>query len=252
MKLRRAMFGLRPVTREFLGNGKWPIEEQRIVNAAKEGEASMVDEMLKEFDQTKEKGLSLDELITGNGILVNWIIEIPEEEKEEVKPQVVPKVNIEDAKGGWAEPVDIEVDEPEEVKGEETGTFVAPTQGTELALSRIKNSLVSGLHCVVGEYETALRLLKKQIALINPEPLKPAMQHAYLYGKPRITTLPNIFSTEMQLVTNSKLPVAAIKVELLIAIHRVILLGTVYRQGWIIRLTVNSLKHLWNLKTAFR
>jgi hypothetical protein len=221
MKLRRAMFGLRPVTREFLGNGKWPIEEQKIA-ATKEGEASMVDEMLKEFDQIKEKGVSLDDLISGNGILSIKVIEIPEEEKEEVKPQVTAKVNIEEAKGGWAETDEIDIEEPEEVKGEETGTFVAPTQGAELALTKIKNSLVSGLHCAVGEYEAALRLLQKQIALTNPQPLKAAMQHAYLYSKARITTLPNIFSTEMQLVTNSKLPVNAIKLELITAIHRVI------------------------------
>lgn len=62
MKLRRAVFGLRPVTHELLGTGKWPVEEQKTA-AAHDGEVNMVEEMLKEYDQIKEKGATLDDLI---------------------------------------------------------------------------------------------------------------------------------------------------------------------------------------------
>ena len=148
---------------------------------------------------------------------------VQDEEIKEVPK--VEKVNINAAKNNWGDDVDIPIDEPEESKGEEieapTDTFVAPTQGTELAFITIKNSLVSGLHCALGEYETSLRLLQKQIALVNPKPLKLAMEHTFLYGKAKFTPIPNSFPSEIQLVNNAKIPIVAIQFELLNAIHKV-------------------------------
>lgn len=142
-------------------------------------------------------------------------------------------MDVTEPRGDWDEQVEIKFDEPEETKAEESevGSFVAPTQGTELALTKVRNSLVSGLHCVVGEFEAALRLLQKQIALVNPEPLKSVMQFAFLSARPRFTALPNSFAAEVQLVNSAKLPVIPIQFELLSAIHAVALRTTVERKS---------------------
>lgn len=212
MKLRKAMFGLRPVTRDFSGSGRWPIEEQKIMSG-KDGEPSMVDDILEDFKKNKDKGVTLDDIIGG-------VDDLPEEKKEEKKTAVKAEIGAK-----WADDIEIEdedIPEAPEGKVEEPGTIVAPTQGTDMAFIKVKNSQVSGLHCAIGEYEGALRLLQKQIALVNPKPLRPVMQQACLYGRPRFTTLPNAFSTEIQLINSSKLPVVAIQFELLNSIHKVI------------------------------
>ena len=68
MKNNDAVFGLRPVSKEFIGGNKWPIEEIKITN---EADANITDEMLKEFNQIKEQGTTLDELITDDCIQTN-------------------------------------------------------------------------------------------------------------------------------------------------------------------------------------
>jgi len=148
--------------------------------------------------------------------------------KEEQKTEPVKITAAATSKGAWGEDEIIAVEEPqkpaEEQKQAETaapGAFVTPTQGTEFALTKIKGSLISGLHCAIGEYETALRLLQKQIALINPVPLKPVMQHVHLYSKPRFALLANAVATDMQLVDSNGKPVIPIKISLLNSVHKV-------------------------------
>ncbi len=134
-------------------------------------------------------------------------------------------IKIEAAKGAWGEEAIIESEEPvadatEETKEVETGPFVTPTQGTELALAKVKGSLISGLHCAVGEYETALRLLQKQIALIDPAPLKPVMHHVSMYSKPKFSLLANTATADLQLVDTAGRPVAPLKLGLLSSVHK--------------------------------
>lgn len=100
-------------------------------------------------------------------------------------------------------------------------TFVAPSVGIDLALSKVKGSLVSGLHCAVGEYEMAFRLLQKQIALVNPTPLKNAMFHIYGNNSAKIPIVTNALSANIQLVENGGKPISPIKLSLLSTIHKV-------------------------------
>jgi len=51
--------------------------------------------------------------------------------------------------------------------------FVPPSQGPDqLALSVKKHPLVPGLHVAVGDFNKAIDLLKKQLAIGNFEPLR--------------------------------------------------------------------------------
>ena len=135
---------------------------------------------------------------------------------------------IDVSKSGWKDETIIEAEEPAAKHEEETeesaeqpaGAYVAPTHGTEFALAKIKGSLISGLHCAVGEYETALRLLQKQIALINPAPLKPTMLHVFACSKPRFSLLSNASTSDLQLVDAAGRPVVPIKLALITAVHK--------------------------------
>lgn len=111
--------------------------------------------------------------------------------------------------------------EPIEVEKEEETTTVAPTQGTELVLARIKNSIIAGLHCAAGEYEVALRLLQKQIALINYKPIKEGMKYTAIFSKPKIVLLPNTPAIDIQLVDPLKLPIVLINTPLLQSTYNV-------------------------------
>ena len=217
-KLKRAVFGLRPVAREFSAGIKWPMEEIKIGRTNEKAAANAM------------SGPNIDDIINedGNNCWYHERIVAPAAEEIKAKPE---PMNIDATKSAWGEEAIILPEEPvakpeekaKEATAEVTGGFVTPTQGTELALIKIKGSLISGLHCAVGEYETALRLLQKQIALINPAPLKPAMQHTHMCAKPRFSLLANTLSADMQLVDINGKPVVPIKVGLLSTIHKVLI-----------------------------
>ncbi len=220
-KTKRGVFGLRPLVRNGIGNNNWPIEELKPAKAAESAENVL--EQKEEEGPKRERGDSLDDIITN---------EIEDSKAAPAAGREEEKVKIDITKGAWVGDDIIIADEPaaktEEKTGEEaeeaeaaTGGFVSPTHGTEFALTRIKGSLLSGLHCAVGEYETALRLLQKQIALVNPAPLKPVMMHVSGYSKVRLGLLSNASASELQLVDSQGRPVVPIKVGLLQAVHKV-------------------------------
>lgn len=104
---------------------------------------------------------------------------------------------------------------------EDEGGFVAPSVGIDLALSKVKGSLLSGLHAAVGDYEMTFRLLQKQIALINPAPLKAALFHTFAINSAKVSLVTNATSANVQLLDNGGKPVSPIKLALLTAIHKV-------------------------------
>ena len=129
----------------------------------------------------------------------------------------------------WTDDAVIEVEPNAEASKEQknesednaAGAVIAPTHGVDLAVTKIKQSLLSGLHCAVGEFEAALRLLHKQIALINPRPLQPAMQHIFLCNNFRVSLLSNSVSVDLRLLDPSGRPLVPIKLSLLNALHKV-------------------------------
>jgi hypothetical protein len=155
----------------------------------------------------------------------NGVVE-PTEEVSETKQ---PAMAIDVSTSKWIDEAVIEADqsaEPsKEQKNEEenngAGAVIAPTHGVDLALTKVKQSLLSGLHCAVGEFEAALRLLHKQIALINPTPLQPAMRHIFVSNSFRVPLLPNSASLDFHLVDLAARPLVPIKLTLLQALLKV-------------------------------
>lgn len=151
------------------------------------------------------------------------IVEASEEKKEVLEEQ---KIDI--SKSQWNEEEIIVAEQPTEKKEEKktdtnvkTGAFVAPSAGVDLATSKVKGSIISGLHCAVGDYESALRMLQKQIALINPAPLKAAMYHIFSCCSTRIQLVSNANSAVVKLVEANGKPESPIKLNLLTSIHKV-------------------------------
>ena len=88
-------------------------------------------------------------------------------------------------------------------------------------MTKVKNTLIAGLHCALGEYEVALRLLHKQIALIDPKPIKVGMKYGAIYRKPRLALLSNAPSMNIQLVDNQKRPIVPINLHLIKSVYNV-------------------------------
>lgn len=85
--------------------------------------------------------------------------------------------------------------------------FVPPSQGADpLQVAVRKNPLVAGLHVAVGDFQKALELLKKQLAVKNFEPLKQIFVDAHTLGRLKIQTLPHISPIDYQLRQASAIP----------------------------------------------
>jgi hypothetical protein len=54
-----------------------------------------------------------------------------------------------------------------------------------------KHPLVAGLHVAVGDFNKAVDLLKKQLAVGNFEPLRQLFVDVYTLGKMKLHTLPH-------------------------------------------------------------
>ena len=159
---------------------------------------------------------------------------------ENVKKQEQVLIDTEEI--NWGDEAIIEEESGEAAK-EETGVFVAPTQGIELALSKIKNSIVAGLHCAAGEYEVALRLLQKQIALMDYKQIKEAMKFTAMYNKPRLVLLTNMPSLDIQLLDSLKQPIVPINTPLLQNAYNVIYIFNLNRKDCFIQLKGTLGKH---------
>jgi len=75
--------------------------------------------------------------------------------------------------------------------------FIVPIPGNWEISIKIRNSNVPANHCIVGDFESALRLLKKQINLKNPYKLKEAMKLCYTIQRMNISLLPSLELSEI-------------------------------------------------------
>ncbi|XP_064393238.1 coatomer subunit alpha-like isoform X1 [Halichondria panicea] len=98
--------------------------------------------------------------------------------------------------GGWDVdddelelPPDLEPDLGAGGIGDE-GYYVPPTKGTSPAQVWVNNSQLPGDHVRAGSYETAMRLLNDQLAVVNFEPFKALFMSAYSQSRTAITGIP--------------------------------------------------------------
>eukprot|EP00241_Pyramimonas_parkeae_P000140 CAMPEP_0114250424 /NCGR_PEP_ID=MMETSP0058-20121206/14690_1 /TAXON_ID=36894 /ORGANISM="Pyramimonas parkeae, CCMP726" /LENGTH=1223 /DNA_ID=CAMNT_0001364079 /DNA_START=173 /DNA_END=3845 /DNA_ORIENTATION=- len=110
-----------------------------------------------------------------------------------------PKGDDDDEEGGW-EMEDLEL--PPDVEGDaraggEVSYFVAPSVGVPIAQTWGHKSALAGQQAAAGCFDSAMRLLNRQLGIVNFKPLKPLMldlalgSHSLLPGMP---TLPPLHS----------------------------------------------------------
>ncbi len=108
---------------------------------------------------------------------------------------------------------DIEVEEKEETTQEQT-PFSATSYGTEITTSGARDSFFPGEHAVVGDFLSALKLLQKQIALIQAEPLREIMIDMYSYRGARVSLLPQTHPLVVSFCVGGK-PLSLVSIEFL-------------------------------------
>ncbi|XP_010271512.1 PREDICTED: coatomer subunit alpha-1-like [Nelumbo nucifera] len=91
--------------------------------------------------------------------------------------------------GGWdLEDLELppEIDTPKATVGTHSAVFVAPTPGMPVSQIWIQKSSLAGEHAAAGNFDTAMRLLSRQLGIKNFTPLKPMFldlhtgSHTYL------------------------------------------------------------------------
>lgn len=103
------------------------------------------------------------------------------------------------------------------VEHQDDEIFVPPSQGADPLLQTAKkHQLVAGLHVATGDFEKALGLLKKQLAVANFEPLKQLFVDAYTMTRLKLQTLPHTTALGYQLRAGD-LPAVALTTQSLVA-----------------------------------
>lgn len=77
----------------------------------------------------------------------------------------------------------------------EEGYFVPPTKGVSQAQIWVNNSQLAADHFIAGSFESAFRLLKEQVGVIDFTPLKSLVMTAYSISRTSYTSLPSQTST---------------------------------------------------------
>lgn len=113
------------------------------------------------------------------------------------------------AEGTW--PVDDIVDLPEieatTNKSEPININIADSApGKDPIVEKTKNSQLAGELAAIGEFEAAIAALKKQIGLINPDPLQPIFKKIYSSSTVKVSGLAFINPTNLQLSLDGKKP----------------------------------------------
>lgn len=105
---------------------------------------------------------------------------------------------------------------PEE-STEGSDIFVPPSQGADpLHAALRRNPLVSGLQISVGDFQKAMELLKKQLAIVNFQPLKQLFVDIYTLNKMKIQTLPHTQPLDYSLRQGNQVPYVAVNMNTLL------------------------------------
>ncbi|XP_022861095.1 coatomer subunit alpha-2-like [Olea europaea var. sylvestris] len=98
-------------------------------------------------------------------------------------------VNIETEEGGWdLEDLDLppDTDTPKTAPNARSSVFIAPNPGMPVSQIWVQKSSLAAEHAAAGNYDTAMRLLNRQLGIKNFSPLRPLFMdlhmgsHAYL------------------------------------------------------------------------
>lgn len=176
----------------------WPMKVASTVKKAK----VEIKEERKGIAELIESDKALDNII--NGMTISN--EIDEESLEKSNRF---ELNVEEGvQGDWDAGLDLL--EEFSPKGDREESAVAPSHGLDFALAQCKNSLVAGHFAALGKFEVALRLLQKQIAVVNPLPLKNGFVRTCLYSKAKLSLVPGLGRQTLQLIGSEGYPLGSL------------------------------------------
>jgi hypothetical protein len=89
-----------------------------------------------------------------------------------------------------------------EVNAEEQEVFVPPSRSNDPLIQIVANSMIPAHHIAVGNFKDALQLLKKQIGLSNPRPLRSVFAFIQTNSKISLPSLPKFPSISAILRTS--------------------------------------------------
>ncbi len=113
----------------------------------------------------------------------------------------------------------------EEADSSSSGIFVAPSVGVSKPTYWSQGSTLAADHVAAGAYEQAMRLLNRQIGIVNFAPLKPIFQDIHMASRCYVPGLPSISANESYLQRNdaegdpgkNSLPFTCIRLSLLVS-----------------------------------
>jgi len=189
-----------PENSEYL-TSNWPIKEirpqaQKIIkdSSSKENEDEKL--IMEEFHDAEEE------------------IEVSKENKilEPQKPGAKAwgeELNIEEIQELESSP------SPDKKEAKDLSTsYTAPGQGKTITEDKVRNSQIAANHCAIGDFESAIRILKKQISLKNPQLLRDAMIYVYRHSRASFCILPLIKPSEI-IIHKKGIPNAAVTINYL-------------------------------------
>ncbi|KAF9586896.1 hypothetical protein IFM89_039873, partial [Coptis chinensis] len=150
-----------------LSCGDWPllrvtkgIFEGGLDNVGKAGEEEEEEEEEEALDADWVEDLDIDDVIG----LQNGSVEIVIKNGEVIEGN--------DEEGGWDLELPPEVVSPKTSVSGRSSVFITPTLGMPVSQSWIKDSSLAGEHAAAGNFDTAMRLLNRQLGIKNFTPLK--------------------------------------------------------------------------------
>jgi coatomer protein complex subunit alpha (xenin) len=105
-----------------------------------------------------------------------------------------------DAEEGWEmEDLELPADLPAPSALPEDAAFVAPSQGVPAAQKWLQQCKLAAEHVAAGSFETAMRMLNRQLGIDNFEPMKPYFLDLSTASKAFLPTMPALDSLEVGL-----------------------------------------------------
>jgi len=121
--------------------------------------------------------------------------------------QQEPDIAVEEGNWGFEDITDIPEVEVPATKTEAMNLNIADSApGKDPIIEKAKNSQFAGELVAIGEFDAAISVLKKQIGLINPDPLLPIFNKIRNASNVKISGLPFINPTSLQLSLDGKRP----------------------------------------------
>jgi coatomer subunit alpha len=207
----KTLLPLRPVfmQNDIFQSSEWPMTNMRAKEAERAAEMFAKRRAEPEISPDDAGFFDAQEYHSSNKHVANILSTNAQTESKPKVTAAATAAAVSNAKWGDDDDIDIDADfndatggatgeDFEDVKGvesnanEESDIFVPPSQGPDpLQVAVKKYPLVAPIHIAVGDFGKALELLKKQLALSNPEPLKHLFVDLHTLAKLKLQTLPH-------------------------------------------------------------